>query len=144
MPAQSRHPSASSVPRTAPDVVVTTRSFIGSFPRAQTRPSAVALARQFEDAGVSAIIYTDIARDGTGQGLNVEETCTVASAVSVPVIASGGIGGLSDLEALKQSQHPNIAGAICGRALYDGRPEAVIASLSEIVSIFVNYFVNNQ
>jgi phosphoribosylformimino-5-aminoimidazole carboxamide ribotide isomerase len=92
-----------------------------------TDVSAVELARQFEDAGVSAIIYTDIARDGTGLGLNVEETCAVASAVSVPVIASGGIGSLSDLEALQQAKHANIAGAICGRALYDGRLDPVQA-----------------
>ena len=92
-----------------------------------TDVSAVELARQFEDAGVAAIIYTDIARDGTGLGLNVDETCAVASAVSVPVIASGGIGSLSDLEALKQARHANIAGAICGRALYDGRMDPVQA-----------------
>lgn len=88
---------------------------------------AVDLARQFEDAGVACIIYTDIARDGTGTGVNVEETAAIASAVRVPVIASGGIGSLDDLRALKQRGHPNINGVICGRALYDGRVDAAQA-----------------
>jgi len=82
------------------------------------------LARRFEDTGVAAIIYTDIARDGTGLGLNIEETAAIADAVAVPVIASGGIGSLDDLRALKARSHPNIAGVICGRALYDGRVDA--------------------
>ena len=82
------------------------------------------LARRFEDAGVACIIYTDIARDGTGSGLNIEETAGIADAVSIPVIASGGVGSLDDLKALKARGHPNIAGVICGRALYDGRVDA--------------------
>ncbi len=82
------------------------------------------LARRFEDAGVACIVYTDISRDGTGTGLNIDETAGVADAVSVPVIASGGIGSLDDLRALKARAHPNIAGAICGRALYEGRIDA--------------------
>ena len=94
---------------------------------AATNVSAVDLARRFEDAGVAAIIYTDIARDGTGTGLNLEETATLASAVKIPVIASGGIGSLDDLRALKALAHPNIAGAIAGRALYDGRLDAAAA-----------------
>ena len=85
------------------------------------------LARQFEDAGVAAIIYTDIARDGTGLGLNIEETAGIADCVVIPVIASGGIGSLEDLKALKARAHPNIEGAICGRALYDGRVDAAAA-----------------
>jgi len=89
-----------------------------------TALSATELARRFEDAGVACLIYTDIARDGTGRGLNVEETARLAGAVSIPVIASGGIGSIEDLRALKRRAHPNIAGAICGRALYDGRLDA--------------------
>jgi phosphoribosylformimino-5-aminoimidazole carboxamide ribotide isomerase len=88
---------------------------------------AVDLAKQFEDAGVACIIYTDIARDGTGTGVNVEETAAIASAVRVPVVASGGIGSLDDLRALKSRGHPNINGVICGRALYDGRVDAAQA-----------------
>jgi phosphoribosylformimino-5-aminoimidazole carboxamide ribotide isomerase len=88
---------------------------------------AVDLAKQFEDAGVACIIYTDIARDGTGTGVNVEETAAIASAVRVPVVASGGIGSLDDLRALKTRGHPNINGVICGRALYDGRVDAAQA-----------------
>jgi phosphoribosylformimino-5-aminoimidazole carboxamide ribotide isomerase len=82
------------------------------------------LARSFEDAGVACLIYTDIARDGTGLGLNVDETAALADAVSIPVIASGGVGSLDDLRALKALRHPNIMGIICGRALYDGRLDA--------------------
>jgi phosphoribosylformimino-5-aminoimidazole carboxamide ribotide isomerase len=79
------------------------------------------LAKRFEDAGVACIIYTDIARDGTGTGVNIEETARLADHVSVPVIASGGIGSIADLRMLKELDHPNIAGVIVGRALYDGR-----------------------
>jgi phosphoribosylformimino-5-aminoimidazole carboxamide ribotide isomerase len=86
-----------------------------------TDVSAVDLARQLSDAGISAIIHTDISRDGTGLGLNLRETGLVADAARVPDIASGGIGSLADLQALKSLNHPNIAGAVCGRALYDGR-----------------------
>jgi phosphoribosylformimino-5-aminoimidazole carboxamide ribotide isomerase len=85
------------------------------------------LARRFEDAGVAALIYTDIARDGTGLGLNIEETAAIADVVSIPVIASGGVGSLADLNALKQRAHANITGVICGRALYDGRVDAAAA-----------------
>jgi len=94
---------------------------------ADTGIAARDLARRFEDAGVACIIYTDIARDGMGSGLNIEETAGVADAVSVPVIASGGIGSLDDLRALTSRAHPNIAGAICGRALYEGRIDARMA-----------------
>lgn len=89
--------------------------------------TAIDLARRFEDAGVACVIYTDIARDGTGRGLNIEETARIADAVSIPIIASGGIGSLDDLSALKRRAHPSIAGAICGRALYDGRIDAAKA-----------------
>ncbi|WP_432255748.1 1-(5-phosphoribosyl)-5-[(5-phosphoribosylamino)methylideneamino]imidazole-4-carboxamide isomerase [Limimaricola sp. AA108-03] len=76
------------------------------------------LAKSFEDAGVAAIIYTDIARDGAMAGPNVAATEALARAVSIPVIASGGVSSLDDLEALKATGV--IAGAISGRALYDG------------------------
>jgi phosphoribosylformimino-5-aminoimidazole carboxamide ribotide isomerase len=92
-----------------------------------TEISARDLALKMQDAGAAAIIYTDIARDGTGLGLNVEETAAIADAVSIPVIASGGIGSLDDLSALVKRAHSNIAGAICGRALYDGRVDAPAA-----------------
>jgi phosphoribosylformimino-5-aminoimidazole carboxamide ribotide isomerase len=91
---------------------------------ADTNVAARDLACRFEDAGVASIIYTDIGRDGTGSGVNIDETAQIADAVSVPVIASGGIGSLDDLGALKRRAHPNIAGVICGRALYDGRLDA--------------------
>ena len=81
--------------------------------------SALDLARQFEDAGVSAIIYTDIDRDGAMQGPNVAATAALANAVSIPVIASGGVSSMDDLRALKACGAP-LNGAISGRALYDG------------------------
>ena len=77
------------------------------------------LARSFEDAGVAAIIYTDINRDGAMQGPNIEATAALANAVSIPVIASGGVSSLADLIALRDCG-ANLNGAISGRALYDG------------------------
>jgi len=77
------------------------------------------LAKSFEDAGVAAIIYTDILRDGAMKGPNVHATADLARAVSIPVIASGGVSSLADLEALKSCGAP-LNGAISGRALYDG------------------------
>ena len=91
---------------------------------ADTDVAARDLASGLEDAGVACIIYTDIARDGTGSGVNIDETAQLADAVSIPVVASGGIGSLDDLRALQRRAHPNIAGVICGRALYDGRLDA--------------------
>jgi len=84
--------------------------------------SATDLALRLEDAGIAAIIYTDIARDGMLTGLNLAETTALAARISVPVIASGGVAGLADIKALKQAAAttPNLAGAIIGRALYDG------------------------
>jgi phosphoribosylformimino-5-aminoimidazole carboxamide ribotide isomerase len=81
------------------------------------------LARRFEDAGVSAIIYTDIARDGMLSGLNLEQTVALSNALTTPVIASGGVGSLDDLRALRSAaaDAPGIEGVIIGRALYDGR-----------------------
>lgn len=86
---------------------------------------AIDLAKQFEGAGVAAIIYTDIDRDGALSGVNVEATAAMASAVTIPVIASGGVAGIGDIEALKARR--NIAGVIIGRALYDGRIDPAAA-----------------
>ncbi len=79
------------------------------------------LARRFEDAGVAAIVFTDIARDGMLQGVNVEATAALSRAVKIPVIASGGVASNADIEALLAAQAPNIQGVVIGRALYDGR-----------------------
>ncbi len=86
--------------------------------------SAIELARRFEDSGVAAIIYTDIARDGMLTGLNLDATAELAHAISIPVIASGGLAGLADIERLLSPPYAMIAGAIAGRALYDGRLDA--------------------
>ena len=80
---------------------------------------AVDLAKKFEDCGVSSIIYTDISRDGTLTGPNLEETKNLAKNISIPVIISGGISGDSDILEIKKLTNHNIAGAIVGRALYD-------------------------
>ncbi len=89
--------------------------------------TALELAKQFEDAGVSAIIYTDIDRDGAMQGPNVAATAALANAVSIPVIASGGVSSMDDLRALKACGAP-LNGAISGRALYDGAIDAAEAA----------------
>jgi phosphoribosylformimino-5-aminoimidazole carboxamide ribotide isomerase len=86
--------------------------------------AAVDLARKFEDAGVAAIIYTDIDRDGVLTGLNIDATLALARAVTVPVIASGGLAGLSDIRRLLRPDASILEGAITGRALYDGRLDA--------------------
>ncbi len=82
---------------------------------------AVELAKKFEDAGVAVIIYTDIDRDGVMIGPNIEATLKLACAVSIPVIASGGVSSLDDLEELKISGNGLLEGAISGRAMYDGK-----------------------
>ncbi len=92
-----------------------------------TAMSALDLGKSFEDAGVAAIIYTDIARDGLLQGLNLEATLTLAEKVAIPVIASGGLASLQDVERLLQPDCSRLAGAIAGRALYDGRLDAEVA-----------------
>jgi phosphoribosylformimino-5-aminoimidazole carboxamide ribotide isomerase len=101
--------------------------------------SALDLARRFEDAGVAAIIYTDIARDGMLGGLNLAQTAALARHVAIPVIASGGVGSLADLIALRDivaaegwAVGSGIEGVIVGRALYDGRidPAAALAMFS--------------
>jgi phosphoribosylformimino-5-aminoimidazole carboxamide ribotide isomerase len=86
--------------------------------------SALDIARRFEDAGVAAIIYTDVARDGMLKGLNLDATIALADAISIPVIASGGLASLDDVRALLASRARKLEGAIAGRALYDGRLDA--------------------
>ena len=79
------------------------------------------IARRFEDAGVAAIIYTDVSRDGMLKGLNLDATIALADAISIPVIASGGLASLDDVRALLEPRAQKLEGAIAGRALYDGR-----------------------
>jgi phosphoribosylformimino-5-aminoimidazole carboxamide ribotide isomerase len=79
------------------------------------------LGQRFQDAGVAAIIYTDIARDGLLKGLNIEATLALANLLTIPVIASGGLASLDDIERLTQPDCAKLEGAITGRALYDGR-----------------------
>ena len=89
--------------------------------------SALDIARRFEDAGVAAIIYTDVARDGMLKGLNLDATIALAEAVSIPVIASGGLASLDDVHSLMVPRAKKLEGAIAGRALYDGRLDATAA-----------------
>ena len=88
---------------------------------------ALEIARRFEDAGVAGIVYTDIARDGMLKGLNLDATIALADALSIPVIASGGFASLDDVRALLAARAQKLAGAIVGRALYDGRLDAAEA-----------------
>jgi len=83
--------------------------------------TTIELARRFEDAGVAAIVFTDIDRDGVLKGLNIESTLALARAVEIPVIASGGLASLDDVKRLLQPDCAILEGAISGRALYDGR-----------------------
>ena len=91
--------------------------------------TALEIARRFEDAGVAAIIFTDIARDGLLKGLNLDATVELAGSISIPVIASGGFASIDDVKALLEPRAKKLAGAIAGRALYDGRldPAAALA-----------------
>jgi phosphoribosylformimino-5-aminoimidazole carboxamide ribotide isomerase len=82
---------------------------------------ALEIARRFEDAGVAAIIYTDIARDGLLKGLNLDATIALADAISIPVVASGGLASIEDVKKLLEPRAQKLEGAIAGRALYDGR-----------------------
>jgi phosphoribosylformimino-5-aminoimidazole carboxamide ribotide isomerase len=93
--------------------------------------AAMDLALRFEDAGAAAIVYTDIERDGALAGIDADAVAALAASVSTPVIASGGVASLADLERLKARTASGIAGVICGRALYDGRiaPRAALALL---------------
>lgn len=81
---------------------------------------ATELAKSLEDAGVEAIIYTDISRDGLMQGMNVEECANLARSISIPVIASGGLTSLDDIRRLKEHEHEGICGVIAGKAIYTG------------------------
>jgi phosphoribosylformimino-5-aminoimidazole carboxamide ribotide isomerase len=94
---------------------------------------ALELALRVEDAGVTAIIYTDIDRDGALTGVNVEATAALATRLETPVIASGGVASLNDIRALQRHESDGIEGVICGRALYDGRiePKAALALTAE-------------
>jgi phosphoribosylformimino-5-aminoimidazole carboxamide ribotide isomerase len=83
--------------------------------------TALEIAERFEDAGVAAIIFTDIARDGLLKGLNLDATIALAERISIPVIASGGLASIEDVKALLAPRARKLAGAIAGRALYDGR-----------------------
>lgn len=85
--------------------------------------TAVSLAQRFEHSGVSAIVYTDISRDGMMQGVNTEATAELAAAIDIPVIASGGVSTLADIDALGKVLESGIGGAIVGRALYEGTIE---------------------
>jgi phosphoribosylformimino-5-aminoimidazole carboxamide ribotide isomerase len=87
----------------------------------QSTVKALDLALRFEDAGVAAIIYTDINRDGAMGGVNVDQTVTLAQHLTTPVIASGGVATIDDLRELKQNEAAGIVGVVAGRALYDGR-----------------------
>jgi phosphoribosylformimino-5-aminoimidazole carboxamide ribotide isomerase len=89
--------------------------------------TALDIARRFEDVGVAAIIHTDVARDGMLTGLNLDATIALAAAVSIPVIASGGLASLDDVKALLEPRAQKLAGAIAGRAIYDGRLDAAAA-----------------
>jgi phosphoribosylformimino-5-aminoimidazole carboxamide ribotide isomerase len=89
--------------------------------------TALDIARRFKDAGVAAIVYTDISRDGLLKGLNLDATIALADAISIPVIASGGLASLEDIRALLAPRTRKLAGAIAGRALYDGRLDAAAA-----------------
>jgi len=91
--------------------------------------TALEIAQRFEDAGVAAIIFTDISRDGLLKGLNLEATIALADRISIPVIASGGLASIEDVKAMLRPLAKKLAGAIAGRALYDGRldPAAALA-----------------
>jgi phosphoribosylformimino-5-aminoimidazole carboxamide ribotide isomerase len=95
--------------------------------------TALEIARRFEDAGVAAIIFTDIARDGLLKGLNLEATIGLADRIAIPVIASGGLAGIEDIRAMLSPRAKKLAGAIAGRALYDGRldPGAALALIRD-------------
>ena len=95
--------------------------------------SALEVGRRFEDAGVAAIVYTDVNRDGMLEGLNLDATVALAERISIPVIASGGLASLADVRALLEPRAQKLEGAIAGRALYDGRldPAAALSLLRQ-------------
>jgi len=83
--------------------------------------SMMDLVQEYADSGLAAIIYTDINRDGTGEGLNMDNTIKLAKSVTIPVIASGGVGSIDDVRAVRAAVKDNVSGMIIGKALYDGR-----------------------
>jgi phosphoribosylformimino-5-aminoimidazole carboxamide ribotide isomerase len=89
--------------------------------------TALEIAQRFEDAGVAAIIFTDIARDGLLKGLNLDATIALADSITIPVIASGGLASIEDIKAMLSPRAKKLAGAIAGRALYDGRVDPAAA-----------------
>jgi phosphoribosylformimino-5-aminoimidazole carboxamide ribotide isomerase len=92
-----------------------------------TGHEVVDLARKFEDYGVEAVIYTDIGRDGMLTGLNIDATVKLAQALTIPVIASGGLAGMADIEQLCSVEDEGIEGVICGRSIYNGALDFVLA-----------------
>jgi phosphoribosylformimino-5-aminoimidazole carboxamide ribotide isomerase len=114
--AAAAHPDAIVVAVDARDAMVATEGWADV-----SDVSVEDLARRFEDAGVAALLFTDVGRDGLLKGCNVEATVALARAVSIPVIASGGVAGIEDIHALKPHVADGVTGVITGRALYDGR-----------------------
>lgn len=100
----------------------------------KTELGAIELAQRFEDCGVAAVIYTDIARDGTMSGVDAEAMAEIARQTRIPVIASGGVASLADIAALKRHEQDGVVGVVCGRALYDGRidPAEALRLLAEV------------
>jgi len=94
-----------------------------------TGHEVIDLAKKFEDYGVEAVIYTDIGRDGMLTGINIEATVKLAQALTIPVIASGGLAGIADIERLCAVEHEGIGGVICGRAIYNGALDFAAAQL---------------
>jgi phosphoribosylformimino-5-aminoimidazole carboxamide ribotide isomerase len=97
----------------------------------QSELTVLDIARRFEDAGVSAIVFTDVARDGMLKGINWDATIALSEAISIPVIASGGLASIEDIKRMTQPDASKLEGAIAGRALYDGRldPAEALAML---------------
>jgi len=94
-----------------------------------TGHEVVDLAKKFEDYGVESVVYTDIGRDGMLSGINIEATVRLAQALSVPVIASGGLSGMADIEALCAVEDEGVEGVICGRSIYTGDLDFAAAQL---------------
>jgi phosphoribosylformimino-5-aminoimidazole carboxamide ribotide isomerase len=105
--------------------------------------TALDLARRFEDAGVAAIIHTDISRDGVLEGLNLDASAEIADAVTIPVIASGGLASIDDIKRLLGPRYAKLDGAIAGRALYDGRLD-VECALKLIAERYGHHGVTGQ
>jgi phosphoribosylformimino-5-aminoimidazole carboxamide ribotide isomerase len=93
----------------------------------QSELTVLDIARRFEDAGVAAIVYTDVARDGMLKGINWDATIALAEAISIPVVASGGLASIEDVKTMIEPRASKLEGAIAGRALYDGRLDAAAA-----------------